>query len=146
LILVTAHLAYGGRPEDRAGEAGAVGRWLASWAADEHAVGHSLLLVGDFGIERRGDPSYDAFAASGLHVPEPLQRLPREEVASAGGGGFYDQIGWFTDGVGSHRLSMEFLRAGAFDFTAPLSTDLRDADLHARMSDHLPLWVEFGVG
>jgi endonuclease/exonuclease/phosphatase family metal-dependent hydrolase len=144
LIVVTAHLAYGVEEAAGAAEMEAVGRWLANWAADEHTVGHNLLLVGDFGAERAGDPRFDAFSSAGLYVPSELQHLPREALAP--GGGFYDQIGWFVDGEGNHRLSLDVLGAGAFDFTAPLGVDLRDANVHACLSDHLPLWVELGVG
>jgi len=145
-ILVTAHLVRDPVVDDRAQDAIAVGRWLSRWAEDELSVGHSLLLLGDFAPEPEGDPRLDALSSCGLHVPSELREVSRAAGDGAGLHGVCEQIAWFTDGAGLHLISLEFLRAGALRFVAPLVDDLHGDSRRDRLPDLLPLWVEFGVG
>jgi hypothetical protein len=91
-ILVTLLVLYGRSPADRGGELRAIAAWLADWASSAHAFHHNLIALGDFNIDRRGDPRYEAFTSTGLTLPAPrgsphhLRLSPRQQ----------DQIAWFT--------------------------------------------------
>lgn len=143
-ILVTMHVLYGRAPTERVGELRAIASWMADWAAATHAFHHNLIALGDFNIDRRDDPLYQAFTSTGLTVPEALHDVPRTIFGSSTAS-YYDQIAWFTSETG--RIPALTLRptgaAGCFDFTGYVHRDLTRQQLSWRVSDHLPLWVEF---
>jgi hypothetical protein len=57
----------------------------------------------------------------------------------------YDQIAWFTQGR-AQLINMQLLSAGGVDFVDHLYRDvgMTKAQMQYRVSDHYPLWVEFG--
>lgn len=71
-ILVTLHVLYGQSPTQRVGELPAIARWLAEWASNVNAYHHNLIALGDFNIDRKDDPLYQAFTSTGLTVPAAL--------------------------------------------------------------------------
>jgi endonuclease/exonuclease/phosphatase family metal-dependent hydrolase len=143
-ILITLHVIYGTEPADRIGELTAIAQWLADWAATEQSWGHNLLALGDFNIDRAGDPLYDAFTSTGLSPPTELNEVPRTIFDQPGGGHFYDQIAWFAGSGGVPALSLRYTgNAGGFDFVPQLMTSLTKTELSWRISDHYPLWAEF---
>jgi endonuclease/exonuclease/phosphatase family metal-dependent hydrolase len=149
-ILVTLHVLYGEREEERLPELRAIAEWLAGWARDINGWDHNLIALGDFNIDRRGDALHDAFVSTGLDIPEDLQEVPRTIFAAPGRpelDKFYDQIAWFTGGNGLPALSLSYSRGGFFDFTksALTSRGLTKTQLSWRISDHYPLWAEFSV-
>ncbi len=149
-ILVTLHVDYGKRPEDRRPELAAIARWMDEWASRSTKWHQNLLALGDFNIDRKGDDLYQAFTSTGLTVPPELNSVPRSIFASAtspSSGKYYDQIAWFTSGS-RRRLDMDYVTAGGFDFLPHVYTDagLSKASISFRMSDHYPLWSEFGIG
>ena len=148
-ILVTLHVLYGDASGDRAPELKAIAQWLADWAKDINAWHHNLIALGDFNIDRHGDGLYDAFTSTGLQVPDDLHRVPRTIFSDAANPleKFYDQIAWFTGDNGSPALSLTYLKGGNFDFVplALLSRNLSKSQLSWRISDHYPLWAEFGM-
>lgn len=144
-ILITAHILYGKSPEAREPELRAIAEWLSEWSEDINAFHQSLILLGDFNIDREGDPRYEAFVSTGLHVPEDLtdvRRMIYEKSAK-----YYDQLAWFKDENGSDRISLTYARGGTYDFTkiALKDRNYTNNSLSWRMSDHLPLWGEFLV-
>jgi endonuclease/exonuclease/phosphatase family metal-dependent hydrolase len=140
-VLVTAHILFGAVPAEREPELRAIAAHVAREMRDraERAPTEegNLIVLGDFNIDRRGDdPLFQAFVSSGLTVPEPLR-----EVRSAVGtvAKHYDQIAWFMG-----ALDLPFSgRAGAIDFAGAVYRDLSLREMSFRVSDHLPLWVEF---
>lgn len=145
-ILVTAHILFGDADE-RTPELRAIARWMADWADEEQRLHHNLLLLGDFNIDRHGDANFEAFASTGLSVPEALLNLPRTVFDSGepDPDKFYDQIAWFEQGR-RHQLTLEFQSGGNVDFTDLLfqaEPALSKQSMSWRVSDHLPLWVEF---
>jgi len=144
-ILVTLHVIYGKKAEDRVGELKAIAGWLAEWAKNINAWGHNLIALGDFNIDRHGDKLYDAFVSTGLHVPDDMNEIPRTIFGASGENKFYDQISWFTGKDGTPALSLKYLCGGSFDFTqtALKSLNLTKNQLSWRISDHYPLWAEF---
>ena len=149
-ILVTLHIIYGEKVEDRLPEVKSIAQWLSDWARDIHAWDHQLIALGDFNIDRRGDKLYEAFTSTGLHVPADLQGVPRSifsDPRKPDLNKFYDQIAWFTGAGDVPALSMTYRRGGSFDFTKTVLTSrhLTKAQLSWRISDHYPLWAEFSL-
>jgi len=149
-ILITLHILYGSASADRLPEIKAIAEWMAEWAQDVNRWDHNLVVLGDFNIDRRGDALYDAFTSTGLTVPEDLNRVPRtlwSDPDKPDVGKFYDQIAWFVDASGAPMLSMQYLRGGGFDFSPHCLRDrnLSRDSLSWHISDHFPLWAEFGM-
>src|SRR5918997_4064876 len=118
-VLVTLHVLYGEREEERVPELKAIADWLAEWARDINGWDHNLIALGDFNIDRRGDALHDAFVSTGLDIPEDLQGVPRTIFADPGRphlDKFYDQIAWFAGRNGLPALSLRYSRGGFFDF------------------------------
>lgn len=68
-VLVTLHVLWGDRPDERTPGVRAIAEWLDEWARDVNAWNHNLIALDDFNIDRRGDERYDAFVSTGLSVP-----------------------------------------------------------------------------
>jgi endonuclease/exonuclease/phosphatase family metal-dependent hydrolase len=145
--LVTLHVLWGRRAADRMGELREIARWLAQWSARKDVWGENLLALGDFNIDRRGDPLHQAFTSTGLRAPDALNFVPRtifdDPLGEPDHSHFYDQIAWFPDGRA--RMSIPFVNAGMFDFTGGLVPADSETQLSYRISDHFPLWCEFGL-
>ena len=54
-------------------------------------------MLGDFNLDRRGDPLYAAFLSTGLWPPAELDHVPRTVFDNDKESHFYDQIAWFSD-------------------------------------------------
>lgn len=151
-ILVTLHVLYGDSPAERTPELAAIATWLDQWARtmNDWEGNHNLIALGDFNIDRRGDERYEAFTSTGLYVPESLHQVPRtifSNLDEPHAEHFYDQIAWFTEENNRPALSLPYRRGGHFDFTeaALPGRDLSKHSLSWHISDHYPLWVEFGL-
>lgn len=150
-ILVTLHVDYGDPTADRLPELKGIARWMREWANRETAWSHNLIVMGDFNIDRQGDPLWQAFTSSGLTAPEALHQAPRtvfSDPAKPEGRTFYDQIAWFETAQGVKKLSMLFLAAGYVDFLPYVYTEqaFSKQAISYRVSDHFPLWAEFLIG
>ncbi|MDO4771159.1 endonuclease/exonuclease/phosphatase family protein [Porphyromonas sp.] len=143
-ILVTLHVIYGKKAEDRIPELKGIAQWLSGWAKDINAYHHNLIVLGDFNIEERGDLLHKTFVSEGLYVPDALQN---EAVTRSifNQTKFYDQIAWFNGDRGQPKLSLEFNTGGNYDFTttAMINRGLSRQRLSFMISDHYPLWAEF---
>jgi endonuclease/exonuclease/phosphatase family metal-dependent hydrolase len=149
-ILVTLHVLYGEEPKDRIPELKAIAAWLSDWARSSKAWHQNIIALGDFNIDRKGDPLYVAFTDNGrgLQAPPGLNAAPRTiSHRTAETAKHYDQIAWFT-GVGQEpALSMRCIDSGYFDFLGHVLKDygLTTTALSWRISDHYPLWAEFSL-
>ena len=138
-VLVTLHVLYGDVPEDRVPELRAIAEWLAEWGSDEDRYHRDLIILGDFNIDRRGDPRFEVFTSTGLNVPAGIRDV-RTNI-SANQAKHYDQIGWFMG-----QIEMEHTgRAGVVDFSEAVFRELTRSQKSWRVSDHLPLWAEFSI-
>jgi endonuclease/exonuclease/phosphatase family metal-dependent hydrolase len=137
-VLLTLHVLYG-KPEERTPELIAIANWVKDMAVELSNWGHSLIILGDFNIDRQKDKNYLAFTSTGLSVPTELNHALRSVFDKMA---FYDQIAWYPQ-----KLNLTYLTGGSYDFSkkamSSLNIDLND--LSYRISDHLPLYVEFGV-
>jgi exonuclease III len=142
--LLTSHIRYGEAPLERRPElerlATYTARYIRDKATDASAEERNLVVLGDFNIDRRRleDPLFGAFVETGLVVPDELL-----DVRSSTGAAVkhYDQIAWF---IGALDLPYRG-RAGVVEFQDAVYPELTRAEMSWRVSDHLPLWVEFGI-
>ena len=148
-VLVTLHVKYGDVPTDRVAEVRGIARWMADWAKHTTDWDQNFIVLGDFNIDRRDDPLFQAFISQGLTVAQPLVDLPRSIFDKGPGpkNKYYDQIAWFTDDRRA-LLHMQLKNGGNFDFRPHVFTDadLSPVQLSFRLSDHFPMWVEFDLG
>lgn len=144
--LATLHINYGDKPSDRLPELTGIAEWLANWAEREFDWHHNLIALGDFNIDRADDPLFDAFTSTGLTPAPPLAELPRTIFDKPSTHHHYDQIAWFTtDQRRRPVLNLACLTGGQLDFTTELKGEQSLTTLSWHISDHYPLWVEFGV-
>lgn len=145
--LVSLHILWGDDESERVAELQAIADWMYEWTKDKNAWDRNLIVLGDFNIIGKDGELLKAFASTGLTIPDDLQGLPRtlSGVGKRGKERLYDQIAWFRDGKGRSRLDMQYHRGGTFDFSgfAMKHLKLSLTSLSWRVSDHLPLWVEF---
>ena len=144
-LLVTLHVVYGTDTTARAGELKAIATRLANFASEIEEWGHSLIALGDFNIDRRGDPLYDAFTSTGLTPAPQLNDVPRTIFDEPQRAHFYDQIAWFTDPKKGPVLSLASTGAGTVDFVPLLQSSQTLVQLSWKISDHFPLWTEFSI-
>jgi endonuclease/exonuclease/phosphatase family metal-dependent hydrolase len=149
-ILVTLHITYGSEAAERAPELRGISRWMREWADRINAWSQNLIALGDFNIDRQDDPLWQAFTSTGLTVREDLEAVPRSIFANPGEpttDKFYDQIAWFATTGGRAQLSLNYRNGGHIDFLPFVysDTDLSKIEISYRVSDHYPLWVEFGL-
>lgn len=145
-VLVTLHVIYGNKGDERQAELAAIAKWLRRWAEQEDDYGHNLICLGDFNIDRAGDPQYVAFTSTGLTPAPHHVNLPRtvfDNPATPDPKSFYDQIAWFQTVRGRPYLTLTYRRGGNFDFRGHVLPALTNLQLSWRISDHFPLWVEF---
>lgn len=146
-ILVTLHVRYGNDEAERLPELNGIAQWMHDWARRSSRFHHNLLVLGDFNIDRRGSPGYEAFTSTGLRVPQALVDLPRsifDDPGDPNDDRYYDQIAWFTSGSGA-LLGLQPLAGGNFDFMPHVyrGTSLSRRSISYRVSDHFPLWMAF---
>lgn len=148
-VLVTLHVIYGKKGDDRVAELTGIAKWLRAWAETVDDYGQNLICMGDFNIDRKGDPLWQAFTSTGLTPAPGLELVPRtlsSSVEHPDLKSFFDQIAWFERKAdGQPYLSLNFRKSDGVDFQGAVLRDLDRNQLSWRMSDHYPLWVEFGL-
>lgn len=141
--LVTLHINYWTKAAERVPELTAIAEWLAQWAEREFGWHHNLIALGDFNIDRAGDPLFDAFTSTGLTPAPPLAGLPRTIFDKPTAPHFYDQIAWFTAGQTNRPvLNLDCTAGGQINFVPELHDNRTLNDLSWHISDHYPLWTE----
>lgn len=150
-VLTTVHVLWGDVPSDRKGELEQFAQWMREWADRGDDWNRNLLVLGDFNLDRLGDPLFRAFASTGLWPPEELNQVPRTIFDDDRSRHFYDQVAWFATDPRDPDLPpmLDGLRytgrAGGFDFLPYALRHLTKTQVSWRISDHYPLWVEFAV-
>lgn len=142
-ILVTLHVKFGA-PAQRLPELKGIARWMREWADDSaDSLNQNLIVLGDFNIDRRGDPNFEAFTSEGLSPPPELIDIPRTLPTKSAGPKFYDQIAWFSE-AGHAKLTLAYAgRAGTFLWNEHVLPGMGRDQVSFRVSDHYPLWCEF---
>ena len=115
-ILVTLHVNYGKQAADRVPELKAIAEWLAAWAEREFSWDQNVIALGDFNIDRKDDPLYQAFTSTGLTPAAPLVGLRRTIFDTPQAPHYYDQIAWFTKGQAKRPvMNLDCSAGGTFD-------------------------------
>jgi hypothetical protein len=122
---------------------------MKDWAKKSNNFHHNLLVLGDFNIDRKDSSGYQAFTSTGLSVPDVLMNLPRtifDRPNTSSDDNFFDQIAWFTSGKET-LIDMAVRNGGNFDFSPYVYRELNftPRKISDRISDHLPLWIEFCI-
>jgi len=139
-VLVALHVWYGKKATEREPELRAIAEWLSRWSSRGGPYEQNFIALGDFNIDRKGDPNWEAFASHGLRAPAELDEALRTISDQPGDPNFYDQIAWFHEN-GKAKLSLEYTgRAGSFDWTQHVLQGVGDTEKSWRISDHFPLW------
>ncbi len=143
-VLLTLHILYGAAIADRVPELKAIAQWMYDWAKQLKKWNQSLIILGDFNIERKNDEAYNAFVSKNLFIPDDISDLPSTIFK---GIKLYDQIGWFKNSQSKEQISLDYVRGGIFDFREKVlpNRGLSLSKLSFRISDHFPLWVEYNV-
>lgn len=143
-VLLTLHVLYGDNSKARIPELKAIAEWMYDWAKQLNRWGQSLIILGDFNIEREGDEAYEAFISKNLYIPKDISSLPSTIFKKVK---HYDQIGWFKNTKSKSQINLDYKKGGIFDFRQKVlvSRNLSLTQLSHRISDHFPLWVEFLV-
>ncbi|MEK6274346.1 MAG: endonuclease/exonuclease/phosphatase family protein [Actinomycetota bacterium] len=143
-ILVTLHVDWANKAAERIPELKAIAQWLAEWAEDEEEWKHNLIALGDFNIE--GDDLFKAFTSTGLSPPAGLANVPRTIFDDPGADHHYDQIAWFDNLTKKVPvLTLACTGANNFNFVPALRGSQTLNTLSWHISDHYPLFVEFGL-
>lgn len=144
-ILASVHVLWGKSPAERLPEITAFAQWMRDWAVRPNDWNTNLMVLGDFNLDRIGDPLYEAFIATGLWPPTELDTVPRTIFDNDKTRHFYDQIAWFSKPDGTSLLQglTYGQRAGSFDFIPHAFRALSRNEVSWRISDHYPLWCEF---
>jgi endonuclease/exonuclease/phosphatase family metal-dependent hydrolase len=146
--LTTVHVLWGDKPADRVSEVAAFAQWMRAWADRKNDLNKNLLVLGDFNLDRLGNPLYGAFVSTGLWPPSVLNDVPRTIFDNDRDRHFYDQIAWFGDTTGSGGQGLldglAFTgQGGTFNFLPHVFAGMTKNQVSWRISDHYPLWVEF---
>jgi endonuclease/exonuclease/phosphatase family metal-dependent hydrolase len=144
-ILVTLHVDWGKKAAERIPELKAIAEWLAAWAEREEEWNHNVIALGDFNIDGVDDKLHQAFTSTGLTAPPGLSNLTRTIFDKPQAPHFYDQIAWFEDAKEGPVLTLSCTGAGRFDFVPDLQSNQTLNTLSWHISDHYPLFVEFGL-
>jgi endonuclease/exonuclease/phosphatase family metal-dependent hydrolase len=131
-VLTTVHIRWG-KEVERGPEIRAIAEWLKRSQREIDSAGHDLIALGDWNIEELTDENHRALTSTGLAVPPELDP-PAGEPA-------YDQIAWFPRQMGLRYTG----RGGRVQWKGTILRDLDPTGVTYRISDHVPLWVEFAV-
>lgn len=140
-ILVTAHIRWGSGAAARVPPLELLAQWLAKRRKERYVFDKDILLLGDFNIPSRKDPTFEAITSTGLRVPPGL--LKPDFGTNLAKDKRYDQILHFP----VHE-SLFTNRGGVLDYYcgnhASLFPNMQmtKKEFTYQLSDHLPLWLQ----
>jgi hypothetical protein len=107
-----------------------------------------LLLIGDFGLDRLGDPAYESMVRVGLWPPREIGSAPRTIFGDDPACHFIDHISWLTEVDKADAPPLTSLRytgnGGHFhEFLGVIYPEHTRSALSWRISDHYPVFTEF---
>ena len=133
----------------------AFAQWMRAWADRKGDWNQNLFVLGDFNLDRLGNPLYNAFVSTGLWPPTVLNEVPRTVFDNDKDRHNYDQIAWFDNisRTGGDVTTYSLLdglwfagHGGHIDFLPYVFPELNKTQVSWRVSDHYPLWVELRLG
>jgi endonuclease/exonuclease/phosphatase family metal-dependent hydrolase len=150
--LVNVHLYYGDDAavqaiERRALEAFAVAQWCKRESKSHYALTPIIAALGDFNLPKidPADPIFTALTKTGLQLPQHSTQIG----SNLAGDQHYDQVAFFPTGAGAKFTG----KSGVFDFDGGVFAQLWATKTPVQfrsyikyyLSDHRPLWAEFGL-
>ncbi len=140
--LANIHLVFGEESE-RLAEMRAFAGWLASVHRAASWWERNLIALGQLQLFRSSSAVYRAFTGSGLHVPAGLVDVATFVNSAGTPATMASTIAWFGGERGPSDGDLPFRQAGVFDHR--LGGSLFPDAPYRYVSDHRPVWVEFGV-
>ena len=80
--LASVHVLWGKKPAERLPEITAFAQWMHDWAVRPNDWNSNLIVLGDFNLDRIGDPLYEAFISTGLWPPTELNGRGQSSTAT----------------------------------------------------------------
>ncbi len=142
-ILITAHIRWADKKEDRIPPLKMLAKWIHERRKDKHVVDKDIILMGDFNIPKIDDKLFKAITSKGLRIPRKLRGVDGSNLARKMR---YDQILHYpseSNVFSDHAGILDFY-AGSFKPLYP-STRKTKKLLTWELSDHLPLWAHLNV-
>lgn len=102
--LDSVHILRGKNPAERLPEITAFAQWMHDGAGRPHDWNSNLIVLGDFNLDRIGDPLYEAFVSTGPWPPTELNAVPRTIFDDNKTRHFYDQLAQFSKPDGTSLL------------------------------------------
>ena len=140
-ILIAAHIRWGSGAEARVEPLKMLAEWLDKRRKEKYVYDKDLILMGDFNIPDRQDPTFKAITSSGMMVPAGL--LKGDFGTNLAKDKRYDQILHFP----LHEQLFTG-KGGALDFYCGDHAGLfpgqkmTKEEFTFQLSDHLPLWIQ----
>lgn len=143
-ILLTAHIRWGKKIEERLRALKLLANWVDKKRKDAFSVDKDIIVMGDFNIPKLDDPLFQAITSKGLRIPESLRGV--KHGSNLVMNKRYDQIFYYpkyTKSFTNHGGVLDF-HTGGIDKLYPKDTP--DSKSYTfEMSDHLPLWVQLNI-
>lgn len=143
LTVATAHTVWGdGATPARQRELSHLFAILQRWQKRGSSWERNLVLAGNLNINKLEDELYTLMITAGF-VPPADVVAARRTIYKIGTERQFSQIAWNAQ---DFPAELEYRRGGAFNWTGPAAAAFGDdkRTLRFSMTDHLPLWAEFG--
>lgn len=143
-ILLTAHIRWGNGAGARIPELKLLAEWVDDRRRERYVFDKDIILMGDFNIPSREDPTFAAITSKGLRIPDALLRkdfgtnLARDKR--------YDQIlqyPVYPDLFTNNGGVLDFYK-GDHQSLFP-GTSMTKGEFTYQISDHLPLWIQMNT-
>ena len=140
-VIATAHIYFGKTAKERKQREAEIQKlveFVGRRAKTESGkvFDRDFFVVGDFNIEKEGDPFFEALTAEGFVMPPKLRNLKTNFARDK----TYDKIVWVD------RPSFDFTKKmNVVPFGDVLYRSQRGKGAKKEISDHLPLWAEFKI-
>ena len=141
LIIVNVHIYYGSTNKERLQRKEEI-KMLVDFidkrarTAKNKVFDRDFFVVGDFNIEEAGDQFFDALVSKGFQMPPTMNTLKTNFNRDA----TFDKIAWVN------RPSFSFTgKLNVVPFGKAVFQDLSPKGGKKQISDHLPLWADFGI-
>jgi len=139
-ILITVHIRWGSGAAARVAPLRLLAEWIHKRRSEKYVFDKDIIVMGDFNIPKRNDPTFAAITSKGLQMPPGL--IDKEFGSDLAQTKRYDQI--------LHYPRYEGLftgQGGVLDFYAKdhkslfPGTAMTKTAFTYQLSDHLPLWI-----
>jgi hypothetical protein len=121
---------------------------MHDWAVRPNDWNSNLIVLGDFDLDRIGDPPFDAFISTGHWPPAELNAVPRTISDDDKTKHVYNRLARFSkpDGTSLLRGPTHGQRAGTFDFIQHIRTQPGAADGQHPPDRALPVYRPVNPG